>query len=404
MTVKIFDFHELPAAPLLVDAIYRGGRAGNAGDDPLGRLLKVSNSGGFRYRGTLDRLELVCLTTSMSDPDWPDSIDRETGVFTYFGDNKHPGRSLHDTPRKGNQLLARIFEDAQNGTSGRARVPPVLLFANTGDWRDVEFLGLAVPGTDSQRSAEDLVAIWRVAGGKRFQNYRARFTVLAAGELPRAWLDSIIMGSPQPMLAPDAFQRWIATGRFLPLNASRTIEYRSRREQLPQDVMGLAIIQAIYDFFSERPHAFEYCAATLARMMLPDVAALDLTRPSRDGGRDAIGKMRIGVGPGAILVDFALEAKCYSLDHSVGVREISRVISRLRHRQFGMLVTTSWVDSQAYREIKDDQHPVIIVSAVDIVAVLRAHGMADEASVAGWLAAEFATVLASFPSVKSGST
>jgi hypothetical protein len=33
-----------------------------------------------------------------------------------------------------------------------------------------------------------------------------------------------------------------------------------------------------------------------------------------------------------------------------GVREMSRLISRLRHRQFGVLVTTSYVDNQAYRE------------------------------------------------------
>src|SRR5690606_40741748 len=50
--------------------------------------------------------------------------------------------------------------------------------------------------------------------------------------------------------------------------------------------------------------------------------------------RDAIGQLRIGSGPAAILVDFALEAKCYALESAVGVREISRLISRLRHRQF----------------------------------------------------------------------
>ncbi|MCP1762460.1 O-acetyl-ADP-ribose deacetylase (regulator of RNase III) [Bradyrhizobium japonicum] len=36
-----------------------------------------------------------------------------------------------------------------------------------------------------------------------------------------------------------------------------------------------------------------------------------------------------------------LEAKCYGSGNSVGVREMSRLISRLRHRQFGVLVTTS---------------------------------------------------------------
>src|SRR5665213_2326128 len=107
--------------------------------------------------------------------------------------------------------------------------------------------------------------------------------------------------------------------------------------------------------------------------MLPDVASLDLTRPSRDGGRDGIGRLRIGKGPASILVDFAIEAKCYQMSSSVGVRDVSRLISRLRHRQFGVLVTTSYLESQAYKEIKEDEHPIIVLAARDIVELLRAN-------------------------------
>ena len=120
-------------------------------------------------------------------------------------------------------------------------------------------------------------------------------------------------------------------------------------------------------------------------MMLPGIVTMDLTRPSRDGGRDGIGKLNIGRGPSAVLVDFALEAKCYGEGNSVGVREMSRLISRLRHRQFGILVTTSYVDSQAYREIKEDQHPIVVIAAADIVSILRSHGHADASAVKGWL-------------------
>ena len=116
---------------------------GSARDDPLPHLLNVSNSGGFRYRGSLDRLKLVVLTSSRRDPDWPDMLDLETGIYTYYGDNKRPGRGLHDTPRKGNELLRRLFELAHSGAEGRRRIPPVLILANTGKWRDVVFLGLA---------------------------------------------------------------------------------------------------------------------------------------------------------------------------------------------------------------------------------------------------------------------
>lgn len=387
--MRDIQFGELPVAPLMVDAIYRGGRSGNAGDDPLGPLMKVSNSGGFRYRGSVDALELVVLATGLTDPDWPDSLDRETGVFTWYGDNKHPGRALHETPRKGNLLLARVFEDAHGGAAGRGRVPPVFLFANTGEWRDVEFLGLAIPGTGDLRATEDLVAVWKVAEGRRFQNYRARFTVLDAGEVSRDWIDALIAGDRALHLAPQAWRDWVKTGRIRPLLGVRSLEHRTRAEQQPSDPQGRAVIAAVHGYFAARPHAFEHCAAALARLMMPDVANLDVTRPSRDGGRDAIGKLRLGSGPGAIVVDFALEAKCYGPANSVGVRDLSRLISRLRHRQFGVLVTTSWVDTQAYREIKEDQHPIIIIAAADIVALLKAHGRSDAASVGAWLSSEF---------------
>ena len=46
----------------------------------------------------------------------------------------------------------------------------------------------------------------------------------------------------------------------------------------------------------------------------------------------------------------------------------------------------------AYREIKEDQHPIVIVSAVDIVNVLRSHGYGDAAAVGGWLDTEFGKI------------
>ncbi len=211
--MQAVPFSDAISADLRVDAIYRGGRMGNAGDDPLPRLLKVSNSGGFRYRGGIGALQLVVLTSSRKDPDWPDTLDRETGVYTYCGDNKRPGAELHDTPRKGNELLRRIFSLAGSGREGRKRVPPVFLFANTGEWRDVVFLGLAVPGTADIRSSEDLVALWRVSKGHRFQNYRARFSVLDAPAVSRAWIDDVIAGNPHSQNAPQAWSSWVRSGR-----------------------------------------------------------------------------------------------------------------------------------------------------------------------------------------------
>jgi hypothetical protein len=389
--MQTFPLSTLGRADLLVDAVYQGGRAGNAGDDPLPRLIGLSNQGGFRYRGSMGALELVGLTSSMNDPDWPDGVDTETGILTYYGDNKHPGRALHSTPRHGNEILRDLFQAAHGGVEGRLTVPPVLAFANTGTWRDVRFLGLAVPGSPDLQPAEDLVAIWRSVGGQRFQNYRARFTLLNEPIVSRAWLDDVLAGTPHSSHAPDTWKRWARVGRARALRARRSVEFRTRAEQMPTDVEGRRMVAAVHDFFQARPHDFETCAVSLARMMLPDITTLDPTRPSRDGGRDAVGQFRIGTGAASILVEFALEAKCYEPDSAVGVRELSRLISRLRHRQFGIIVTTSFIHNQAYREIKEDGHPIVVISALDIVTLLRTHGLGTPAAVRAWLASEFGT-------------
>ena len=388
--MKTVAFDQLTTTDLHVDALYQGGRRGNAGDDPLPKLLRVDSQGGFRYRGKVGgKLQMLVLTSSMNDPDWPDALDRETGVFTYYGDNKKPGRELHDTGRDGNLILQKIFAAARSSQEARREVPPIFVFAGTASWRDMNFLGLGVPGASDLDSAEELVAIWRTAEGKRFQNYRARFTILDAPVISRAWIDSLIAGKSDDSAAPDAWRTWVETGRRRALMATRSLEYRSKSEQLPQDDEGNAIIQAIRGYFRDTPHAFEHCAAAITRLMLPDVTMLDVTRPSRDGGRDAVGQMRVGAGASGIFVDFALEAKCYSPPSSVGVRDVSRLISRLRHRQFGVLVTTTWVDLQAYKEIKEDQHPIVVVSAVDIVDLLRRTGKGSAGEVVSWLTEQF---------------
>ncbi|MBX5128507.1 restriction endonuclease [Rhizobium lentis] len=381
---------ELSAVDLQVDAVYVGTRKDGAPADPLNALLKVANQGGFRYRGEArKKLELLVLKTNMDDPDWPDELDPETGIFTYYGDNKVPGVDLHDTKKSGNLILRTIFEDARAGERGRRLVPPIFLFARAGTSRTLRFLGLAVPGASDLDASEELVAIWRSTKGQRFQNYRARFTVLDAARMPRAWVDSIIARRPDHSLAPEAWQLWRKTGKRKALVAPRTLEYRSPAEQLPADGPSSAIAQAIRHHFIGRWHAFEHCAVALAQMMIPQIAALDVTRPTRDGGRDGIGQLRVGSGASGILVDFALEAKCYPLTKGVGADDMSRLISRLRHRQFGVIVTTSYVTPQIYEEIKQDQHPIVVIAARDIVELLRRNGRGSLEAVRTWLNEEF---------------
>lgn len=375
----------LKDSDLLIDRIYAGGRSGNASDDPLNSLVGVSNQGGFRYIGSKEKPRLIVLTSTLKNPDWPDDFDEENGIYTYFGDNKEPGRELHDTPRFGNLLLRDAFERAQGTSTDRMEVPPILIFANTGEWRDVRFLGLAVPGAQNLNSNQDLVAVWKMKNGRRFQNYQAKFTILDCQEISKQWINDVIEGNFLTVNCPLAWKLWVETGTYKALKAPRVLEYRKKDEQLPSDAAGKKIIRMIHQEFNDSPVRFEACAAEIARMMMKNIVSVDLTRPTRDGGRDAIGKFRIGEGDSAVLVDFALEAKCYNTSNPVAVKELSRLISRLRHRQFGVLVTTSYVAQQAYQEIKEDEHPIVIISAADIVKILKASGMNYEHRLKTWL-------------------
>jgi len=389
--MRVFTREDLRTSDLYIDARYEGGRSGTFGDDPLPDLLGVNNQGGFRYLGGNEAPRLVVLTTNLSDPDWPDELDPETGIFTYYGDNKKPGRGLHETPRFGNSLLRDMFNATHTGN--RAKVPVVLVFSNAGLWRDFVFRGLVVPGSPRLSSLEDLVAVWKVSGASRFQNYRAKFTVLDTDFIPRSWLSSLRDEGDVVNDAPAAWLEWVDTGKYRALQAERTTTTRSKKDQLPSTADESAMLSHIRSFFANNPHGFEHCAAELVRISLGKVSSVDVTRPSRDGGRDAIGHYQIGVDSSSISVEFSIEAKCYSEDNSVGVRELSRLISRLRHRQFGVLVTTSWVHSQAYAEIQDDRHPIIIISGADIIAILKTHGIDSEPKLNGWLESHF-----SFPS------
>jgi len=381
--MTFFTGEQLRQVDLIVDAVYTGYRTERGGmADPLVPLVGVSRQGGFRYRGTKEYPNLLVLTSNLAEPEWPDQLDETTGTFIYYGDNRHPGRLLHDTPRFGNQLLSQLFDRAHLGQ--RHLVPPILVFTTEATGRTFRFRGLAVPGSPALAATEDLVALWKTAEGQRFQNYKAVFTILDEAVIPRAWVHTVGRGEASD-LAPYAWKTWVALGGIRPLLAPRSLLVRSKVEQLPATPEDQVLIEAVRQRYKDNPYGFEACAGALTRLLLPDVSRLDLTRPWRDGGRDGIGRLRIGRSPAAIEVDFALEAKCYAANNAVGVRELSRLISRIKHREFGVLVTTSYVDLQAYQEVTDDGHPVILTAARDIVGLLRSAGVRTPTQVDAWL-------------------
>lgn len=390
-----FGFEELPDAPLLIDAVYKSGPDKNIKAEPLTRLFpKLANVGGFRKSLRADGSGLpgfVVIVTSDKEPEWPDYLDVENGIFRYYGDNRSAGKDIHDTQKKGNELLRDVFQWLGEGGESLKKIPPFFIFRRTGTRFDTQFLGLAVPGNNNIPPDRDLIAFWRTLGGKRFQNYEAYFTILDTKSegISREWIHSLVNNPAESLqYAPSAWKSFVEKGRngIKALTAPKIQEIPSKADQLPDDKEGKLVLQMIREFYREFPQGFEKCATKLVQMMDANFYRFDITRPWRDGGRDAVGKYHIGLPDHPLTIDCALEAKCYAEGNSVGVREMSRLISRIKYRQFGILVTTSYVDKQAYSEIIEDGHPVLIVNARDIASILRKNGIGSQA-IKAWLEA-----------------
>lgn len=379
---RIIPFEQLPTADLIVDATYEGGQAPNSGSDPIAKLLPgAGNQGGFRAAGSGDQKRFVVLYTSGEEGDWPDYLDLNTGQFTYYGDNRTPGHELHETVRGGNRLLRRAFEQAHADAAARALVPPFFVFSKNptaASSRSVQFRGLAVPGFPGLPATEDLVAVWRTTAKQRFQNYRAVFTVLRVPTVTRAWIEALAAHPTESRaMAPKPWIKWLEAAAFEPLASEPTKITRSEADQRPDTPLKVAILERVWRHFKDSPHEFESFAARIYQMTDPARVIIDeVTRASVDGGRDAIGRYLLGLNDDPVYAEFALEAKCYrphsdeSSANTVGVREVARLISRLRHRQFGVLVTTSVIARQAYEEIRSDRHPVILICGRDIAEIL----------------------------------
>ncbi|MDW9391396.1 restriction endonuclease [Sinorhizobium meliloti] len=397
---KIVRYENCDGADLIVDAVYEGEAGGRLSGEALSRLLPgVGNQGGFRPSGRGDDKRLVALYTSGEDKDWPDSLDLSTGQFVYYGDNKHPGHELHDTQRSGNLILRRVFSLLHASPPQRPLIPPFFVFKKyptAVSARSFQFKGLAVPGFVGLPPTADLVAVWKTTEGQRFQNYRAVFTVLNAGVITRAWIDDLAAGRSLTANAPTAWVEWVERGRYRALTAESTTVIRSVASQLPETPLKAAILDTIWKHFAAAPIAFEAFAARIFQMYDPRVVIDEITRGSIDGGRDAIGRYRIGLIDDPVYAEFSLEAKCYrpangnDSANTVGVKEVARLISRIRHREFGVLVTTSAVARQAYEEVREDRHPIIFLCGRDIVDILSVAGFNTPQLVSNLLNNEFA--------------
>ena len=385
--MKIFAYNELASSDLVVDAVYESSHDRKLAGEPIPQLVPgLGNRGGFRFSGRGEDKRLV-------------------GLFT-TGDNKKPEHELHETSKGGNRILKRVFELRHGSAVARELVPPFIIFqsyrTDQGS-RSLQFKGLAVPGYPGMSATEELVAIWKTTSGQRFQNYRSIFTVLDVPTLSRDWLDDVLSGNTHSTNAPKAWRDWVDYGRYTPLKSEPTTIIRSEVEQQPDTPLKKNILQAVWSHFDHREEAekkrrafiFERFAARLFQMHDHRVLVDQITRGVADGGRDAVGRYLLGLTDDPVYAEFSLEAKCYQPGlgqqsvNRVGVKEVASLISRIRHRQFGVLVTTSVVHKQAYQEVREDRHPIIFISGRDITEILIGAGLNTPTTVTEFLETEF---------------
>lgn len=384
---------------LRVDAVYRNLQNWKLPADEFNRMFKrsagengVQNGGGFRYKSKqgfagLDNAGFVVLVTNFGEEGWPDHFDLEGGLFTYYGDNRTPGKELHDTIRGGNQFLRKIFDSLHE--SMRGAIPPILVFCSernaAGSGSFMKFLGLLIPGAQHLTAVEDLVAVWRVSRGRRFQNYRAFFSVLNLQSVPWEWLDDLCAGIPsfQSEFCPAVWRQWVETGKADILKCQSKAEPRDKEDQLPHSSDENAVLKQLLEV-SDR--SFEFICKDILYMLDGNFYGLEVTRASRDGGMDITGFYRIGHDAHHLSLRCFGEAKKWIA--GIGVKPVARLVSRIKHREFGIFITTSFFNTQVQQELIDDRHPVLLLSGGDIARLIlnkKLGGSYNAAALQQWL-------------------
>lgn len=383
---------------LRLDSLYRNTNNWKNVEDQFNIFFRfddgkgINNVSGFRPKSRSDinntgiiSCAFCVLVTNLGELEWPDEINLETGIFTYYGDNRVPGSAIDATPVGGNKLLQVTYEALH--TNNRDQIKPFLCFEAVGtkEGKYMKFLGLAAPGGQGISSVDDLVSVWKIKDKKRFQNYKSIFTILNDGEVSKQWLEDLVKGVKphESKYAPSSWSYWVRTGIYKAMECKSETNPRTKLDQLPGSEEEVRILEYLFNSLSDRQ--FEYVAAEIVRLLDPAFKDLLVTQATKDGGRDVIGKYYLGHAGHQIRLSVYVEAKKWKIDSSVGVKPMMRLISRLKHRDIGVFITTSFFDQQIQKELIEDGHPVMLISGGDIARLLIKSDLSDRESLCAWV-------------------
>lgn len=144
----------------------------------------------------------------------------------------------------------------------------------------------------------------------------------------RKWIESLIYDQENNLkYAPSVWKKFIKQGRngIEALKAPKLFKIPGKYEQLQSDEEGNKCLDYIRTHYKDNPYGFEACATNIISKIDTNFVDFSLTRPWRDGGRDAVWYYTISTGGKSnhpLKIDCALEAKCYGLDTAVRVRQM----------------------------------------------------------------------------------
>jgi hypothetical protein len=284
---------------------------------------------------------------------WEDIVDRANGRIWYWGDAK-----AHGTRRRddwiGNQYLAGIWDAV--GHERWVEIPPILHFSKRRPGT-ATFNGLCV--------LAELADAWFEDRGRRVRNYRAALDILPVDRVSLDWIQARTRGEDEG--APDPWKIYSGRGDYqrLKLHAKLVLK---REEQLPKrDSVEWGVLE---ELCSLAPLQFEQL---VVRAFTLSEVAHDITgtSPTRDGGFDFYGSFQLPP-PLGYSIPLKGEVKRYHpAGHSVGAKDVSRLVARLQRGQHGVFVTTAHFSTQAQEEVYADKYPVELISGDRVVGMLQ---------------------------------
>lgn len=233
---KIFTYDQLRESDLVVGATYEWGPTNSTAHEPLKELLSIRSTGGFRPRkktgGKTWEYAFVVLYSTGSKKEWPDNLDLERGLFTYYGDNKKTTDEWRNT--LGNRILDYAFRMTQS-SENRRKLYPFFIFTIVPNQRHARFMGVAVPGHPSISSDEELEIVEMPVGAGRFYNYKGVFSILNIPVVGRAFIEELLNGDLLGVEAPNAWKDWVENDEYDLLPTLQIIPRRTKITPVASD-------------------------------------------------------------------------------------------------------------------------------------------------------------------------